>query len=131
MKDEDELSLEDKDAYFVSYREVKIDNKRVKIYLTKGGVSKHTEVLAVVGEESGTSVKYRNAANFTNHGKLKTDSKKVLLEWLDGIVAIGLLVAGLWLDTFIRLRVARRGEPAPTNNDQRIARSERDVSSIS
>lgn len=51
--------------------------------------------------------------------------------WLDGIVAIGLLVAGLWLDTFIRLRVARRGEPAPTNNDQRIARSERDVSSIS
>ena len=51
--------------------------------------------------------------------------------WLDGIVAIGLLVAGLWLDTFVRLRVARRGEPAPTNNDQRIARSERDVSSIS
>ena len=50
---------------------------------------------------------------------------------LDGIVAIGLLVAGLWLDTFVRLRVARRGEPAPTNNDQRIARSERDVSSIS
>lgn len=51
--------------------------------------------------------------------------------WLDGIVAIGLLVAGLWLDTFVRLRVARRGEPAPTNNDQRIARSEREVSSIS
>ncbi|MFT4618438.1 MAG: hypothetical protein ACJAQ9_000686 [Ilumatobacter sp.] len=51
--------------------------------------------------------------------------------WLDGIVAIGLLVAGLWLDTFVRLRVARRGVPAPTNNDQRIARSERDVSSIS
>ena len=98
MKDEDELSLEDKDAYFVSYREVKIDNKRVKIYLTKGGVSKHTEVLAVVGEESGTSVKYRNAANFTNHGKLKTDSKKVLLEWLDGIVAEGIARSSTLMD---------------------------------
>jgi hypothetical protein len=51
--------------------------------------------------------------------------------WLDGIVAIGLLVVGLWLDTFIRSRVARRSEPAPTNDDQRLARSERDVSPIS
>ena len=51
--------------------------------------------------------------------------------WLDGIVAIGLLVVGLWLDTFVRSRVARRSEPEPTNEDQRLARSERDVSSIS
>jgi hypothetical protein len=51
--------------------------------------------------------------------------------WLDGIVAIGLLVVGLWLDTFVRSRVARRREPAPAKVDQRLARSERDVSSIS
>jgi hypothetical protein len=51
--------------------------------------------------------------------------------WLDGIVAIGLLVIGLWLDTFVRSRVARRSEPAPTNDDQRLARSGRDVSSVS
>jgi hypothetical protein len=51
--------------------------------------------------------------------------------WLDGIVAIGLLVVGLWLDTYVRSHVARRREPAPTKVDQRLARSERDVSSIS
>lgn len=51
--------------------------------------------------------------------------------WLDGIVAIGLLAVGLWLDTFVRSFVARRKEPAPSANDQRLARSECDVSSIS
>jgi hypothetical protein len=51
--------------------------------------------------------------------------------WLDGIVAIGLLVVGLWLDTFVRSHLARRNEPTPTDNDQRLAQSERDVSSIS
>ena len=51
--------------------------------------------------------------------------------WLDGIVAIGLLVVGLWLDTYVRSHVVRRREPAPTKVDQRLARSERDVSSIS
>ena len=51
--------------------------------------------------------------------------------WLDGIVAIGLLMVGLWLDTFVRSRVARRNEPAEADNDQRLNRSERDVSSVS
>jgi hypothetical protein len=51
--------------------------------------------------------------------------------WLDGIVAIGLLVVGLWLDTFVRSHLARRNEPTQTDNDQRLAQSERDVSSIS
>ena len=51
--------------------------------------------------------------------------------WLDGIVAIGLLVVGLWLDTFVLSHLARRNEPTQTDNDQRLAQSERDVSSIS
>ena len=51
--------------------------------------------------------------------------------WLDGIVAIGLLVVSLWLDTFVRSHLARRNEPTQTDNDQRLAQSERDVSSIS
>jgi hypothetical protein len=51
--------------------------------------------------------------------------------WLDGIVAIGLLMVGLWLDTFVRSRVARRNTLAQTDNDQRLDRSERDVSSVS
>ena len=51
--------------------------------------------------------------------------------WLDGIVAIGLLMVGLWLDTFVRSRVARRNEPAEADNDQRLNRSERYVSSVS
>lgn len=51
--------------------------------------------------------------------------------WLDGIVAIGLLAVGLWLDTFVRSGLARRNEPVEANDDQRLAPSERDVSSIS
>ena len=35
-RDDEETRAEDKDAYFVSYREVKV-GKRVKVYLTKGG----------------------------------------------------------------------------------------------
>ena len=34
-RDDEETRAEDKDAYFVSYREVKV-GKRVKVYLTKG-----------------------------------------------------------------------------------------------
>jgi hypothetical protein len=51
--------------------------------------------------------------------------------WLDGIVAIGLLAIGLWLDTFVRSRLARRNAPGPTDTDQRLDRSEHDVSSVS
>ena len=51
--------------------------------------------------------------------------------WLDGIVAIGLLMVGLWLDTFVRSRVARHNKPAETEGDQRLHQSERDASSIS
>ena len=51
--------------------------------------------------------------------------------WLDGIVAIGLLMVGLWLDTFVRSRFAQRNTFAQTDNDQRLDQSEPDVSSIS
>ena len=70
-RDDEETRAEDKDAYFVSYREVKV-GKRVKVYLTKGGSDagrkqKPVEVLAAVGEDSGpkTGARFRNAANST------------------------------------------------------------------
>ncbi len=95
-RDDEETRAEDKDAYFVSYREVKV-GKRVKVYLTKGGSDarrkqKPEEVLAAVGEDSGskTGARFRNAANFTEHGHLDSDSRREVSEWLDGIVAEGL-----------------------------------------
>ena len=95
-RDDEETRAEDKDAYFVSYREVKV-GKRVKVYLTKGGPDarrkqKPEEVLAAVGEDSGpkTGARFRNAANFTEHGHLDSDSRREVSEWLDGIVAEGL-----------------------------------------
>jgi hypothetical protein len=95
-RDDEETRAEDKDAYFVSYREVKV-GKRVKVYLTKGGPDarrkqKPEEVLAAVGEDSGpkTGARFRNAANFTEHGLLDSDSRREVSEWLDGIVAEGL-----------------------------------------
>ena len=95
-RDDEETRAEDKDAYFVSYREVKV-GKRVKVYLTKGGSDagrkqKPVEVLAAVGEDSGpkTGARFRNAANFTEHGHLDSDSRREVSEWLDGIVAEGL-----------------------------------------
>ena len=95
-RDDEETRAEDKDAYFVSYREVKV-GKRVKVYLTKGGSDarrkqKPEEVLAAVGEDLGskTGARFRNAANFTEHGHLDSDSRREVSEWLDGIVAEGL-----------------------------------------
>jgi len=95
-RDDEETRAEDKNAYFVSYREVKV-GKRVKVYLTKGGSDarrkqKPEEVLAAVGEDSGskTGARFRNAANFTEHGHLDSDSRREVSEWLDGIVAEGL-----------------------------------------
>jgi hypothetical protein len=95
-RDDEETRAEDKNAYFVGYREVKV-GKRVKVYLTKGGSDarrkqKPEEVLAAVGEDSGskTGARFRNAANFTEHGHLDSDSRREVSEWLDGIVAEGL-----------------------------------------
>ena len=66
-RDDEETRAEDKDAYFVSCREVKV-GKRVKVYLTKGGSDarrkqKPEEVLAAVGEDSGskTGARFRHA----------------------------------------------------------------------
>ena len=66
-RDDEETRAEDKDAYFVSYREVKV-GKRVKVYLTKGGSDarrkqKPEEVLAAVGEDSGSKTGARFAMN--------------------------------------------------------------------
>ena len=62
-RDDEETRAEDKDAYFVSYREVKV-GKRVKVYLTKGGSDarrkqKPEEVLAAVGEDDRPQVDRR------------------------------------------------------------------------
>ena len=97
MKDPEESLAEDKHAFFVGYREVRSnDKKTTKVYLTRAGVTAGTgtarsETLAAVGENTSSAVvRFRNAGNFTEHGSCRTDSKKELYTWLDGIVAEGI-----------------------------------------
>ena len=97
MKDPEESLAEDKHAFFVGYREVRSnDKKTTKVYLTRAGVTAGTgtarsETLAAVGENTSSAVvRFRNASNFTEHGSCRTDSKKELYTWLDGIVAEGI-----------------------------------------
>ena len=93
--DPEESTPEDLDAYFVSFREVKTGPCH-RYYLIRGD-SRGGQTLGAVGVPSSSGAAsgaqpaydYRNARNFTNHGTLATSSKRELMTWLDGVVAVG------------------------------------------